>query len=230
MADFISNCAQNETRGIAIAEGDVLVLSISKHTPTSIGHSAHYRAELATEMLQGRYKVPASTNPQSLLARHESSLFDENRAILASCAHHRSDEVNRRILPNCQPLIEAIGPRMAYDAAVAAGVQQDPVDLYEVSCMKLDAVWYSEEANIGRRALAEREARALDAVLPQLGELVRGMGVEPWVTAQITSDARWNAFVQSCELFEGASAVSVLPLPTGKTARLHPAEIVRSHL
>ena len=108
-------------------------------------------------MLQGRYKVPGSTNPKSNLARHEAGLFQENRAVLTSCSHHRSDEVNRLILPQCQAMIEAIGHRMAYDAAVAAGVQQNLIDLYEVSCMKLDAAWYSEEVGIGRRALAAME-------------------------------------------------------------------------
>ena len=136
-------------------------------------------------MIQGRYKVPGSTNPKSNLARHEAGLFQENRAVLTSCSHHRSDEVNRLILPQCQAMIEAIGHRMAYDAAVAAGVQQNLIDLYEVSCMKLDAAWYSEEVGIGRRALATMETKALDAVLPQLGTLIRQMGVEPWITSKI---------------------------------------------
>ena len=37
-------------------------------------------------MLQGRYRVPASQDPKSLLARHETSLFEENRVVLAACA------------------------------------------------------------------------------------------------------------------------------------------------
>lgn len=183
--------------------------------------------ELVTEMLQGRYRVPPSQNPNSLLARHETSLFDDNRVVLASCSHHRSDEVNRRILPQCQPIIEAMGHRMAYDAAVAAGVSQNLVDLYEVSCMKLDAAWYCEEAGIGRRALADMESNALDAVLPQLGRLVGQMGVEPWVTSKIVSDERWDAFVDSLEVFEGQSTVPVFR--TGETAQLQ-QEVVRSHL
>lgn len=178
-------------------------------------------------MLQGRYRVPASQNPKSLLARHETSLFEDSRAVLASCAHHRSSEVNTRILPQCQPIIEAMGHRMAYDAAVAAGVSQNLVDLYEVSCMKLDAAWYCEEAGIGRRALVDMESRALDAVLPELGTLVRRMGVEPWVTAKIVSDERWDAFVDGLEVFEGQGAAPALR--TGETAQLQ-HEVVRSHL
>lgn len=178
-------------------------------------------------MLQGRYKVPESTNPRSLLARHEVGLFQENRAILTSCSHHRSDEVNRLILPQCQAMIESIGHRMAYDAAVAAGVQQSLIDLYEASCMKLDAAWYSEEAGVGRRALTALETKALDAVLPQLGTLIGQMGVEPWVTSKIVSDERWAALLETCEVFEGQSAVPIFP---GESSRLVQQEMVRSHL
>lgn len=178
-------------------------------------------------MLQGRYKVPPPQNSNSLLARHEKSLFEDNHAVLASCTHHRSDEVNRLILPQCQPIIEAMGHRMAYDAAIAAGVSQNLIDLYEVSCMKLDAAWYSEEAGIGRRALADMESNALDAVLPQLGRLVGQMNVEPWVSSKIVSDERWDAFVEGLEVFEGQSAVPVFR--TGETAQLE-QKVVRSHL
>ena len=94
--------------------------------------------------------------------------------------------------------------------------------------MKLDAAWYSEEAGVGRRALADMETKALDAVLPQLGTLVRRMGVEPWITSKIVSDERWAEFVESCQVFEGQSAAPVL-IP-GKTAQLQQPEIVRSHL
>ena len=184
-----------------------------------------YHLELATEMLQGRYKVPASKDPKSLLARHEAGLFDESRAALASCSHHRSNEVNRLILPQCQPIIEAIGHRMAYDAAVAAGVDSSLVDLYVASVVKLDASWYSENADFGRRALADLETRSLDAVLPQLGTLIAKMGVEPWITSKIVSDERWDAFLETCDVFEGKSSVEVFRRGEADESRL-----VRSHL
>ncbi|KAI0689045.1 acyl-CoA dehydrogenase NM domain-like protein [Cytidiella melzeri] len=211
----------NETRGISIAEGDVLVLSI----------------KLATEMLQGRYTVPASKNPQSLLALHETGLFEENRAILASCSHHRSNDVNRLILPHCQPLIEAIGHRMAFDAAVAAGVDPSLIDLYVATAVKTDLAWYSENVpGFGRRAFAELETKALDDVLPHLGTLVGKMGVEPWITSKIVTDERWDAFVETCEVFEGNGHVQSPKVPGEKTTsvtRPNPSsssEMVRSHL
>lgn len=178
-------------------------------------------------MLQGRYKVPPSKDPKSLLARYELGLFEENRAALTAASHHRSDEVNRLVLPQCQSIIEAIGHRMAYDAAVAAGVQQNIIDLYVASCVKLDLAWYSENADFGRRALADFETKALDALLPDLGTLIRQMGVEPWINSKIVSDERWNSFVNTCQVFEGKSNFGVF---RGETVLQHESQMVRSHL
>lgn len=189
--------------------------------------------ELATEMLQGLYSVPAPKDPNSLLARHEAGLFQENCTTLANCSHHRSNEVNRLILPQCQPIIEAMGHRMAYEAAVAAGVQQDLIDLYVASVVKLDLAWYSENAGFGRSALAELETKALDAVLPQLGSLVGKMGMQPWIYSKIVSDERWNAFVDTCPIYEGNGKVQSprdRTLTAGEKTLQPRQEMVRSHL
>ena len=171
--------------------------------------TAFLPTELATEMLQDRYKVPAARDPKSLLARHEAGIFEENSAMLTSSAHPRSNEVNKLILPQCQAIIEAMGHRMAYDAAVAAGVQQPLIDLYVVSCVKLDTAWYIENAGMTRKSLADMENKVLDAVLPRLDALIKAMGVEPWITSKIISDERWNDFIADCQVFDGQAKVSV---------------------
>ncbi|KAI0768840.1 acyl-CoA dehydrogenase NM domain-like protein [Trametes elegans] len=204
-------CLHNEMRGIAIAEGDVLGLAI----------------RLVNELLLGRYTMPPPANPDSLLARHEAGLFAELREIIKGVPHHRSAEVNRRILPHCQPMMEAIGHRMAYDAAVAQGVRPALVELYVAGVVRLDAAWYAEHAALGRAAQLEMETRAMDAVLPVLGELVKEMDVFAYVTAPIVSDERWGAFVDGLKTFEGAARVDVLE-PRG-TLGVQP-EMVRSHL
>lgn len=181
---------------------------------------------LATELLQGRYSVPTARDPTSLLARHEQGLFEEKRAILASCPHHRSEAVNRMILPSCLPLVEAIGHRMAYEAAVAEGVPQYLIDLYVASVVKFDAAWYAEHAKLGRQAQEDMEMQALDAVLPHLGSLVRDMGMSAHITAPIVSDDRWDRFVDGLEEFEGEGDVELWP---GELVE-QDAELVRSHL
>ncbi|KAL6300589.1 acyl-CoA dehydrogenase NM domain-like protein [Sparassis latifolia] len=197
-----------EMRGLAIAEGDILGLSI----------------RLATELLLGRYVMPAPENPTSLLALHEAGIFEEARDIITSVPHHRSVEVNRLILPRCQALVEAIGHRMAYDAAVAAGVKPCLIDLYVANVVKLDPAWYSENTRLGRRAQAEMETKALDETLPLLGSLVREMDVGPYISAPIVSDERWSDFVASLEVFEGTAKVG---LPTDDTPAF---EMVRAQL
>ncbi|GJE98674.1 acyl-CoA dehydrogenase-like protein [Phanerochaete sordida] len=188
----------NETRGMAIAEGDVLALSI----------------KFAMEMLQGRYAVPDPRDPSNYLARHEADIFQEACSVAASCLPQRSSEVNRRILPRCQAIIEAMGHRMAYEAAVAAGVQQSLVDLYVVSCMRLDGAWYVEKAGVTRETLAEMEIEALDAVLPDLARFIHAMGIDRYVTAKIVSDERWASFVETLPLFEGEAAGCLFSVET----------------
>ncbi|KAI0819334.1 acyl-CoA dehydrogenase NM domain-like protein [Trametes gibbosa] len=201
----------NEMRGIAIAEGDVLGLAI----------------RLVNELLLGRYTLPPPANPDALLAQHEAGLFARLRALIHGVPHHRSAEVNRLILPHCQPAMEALGHRMAYDAAVAQGVRPALVDLYVASVVKLDAAWYAEHAGIGWEAQQAMETRAQDAVLPVLGELVKEMDVFPYVNAPIVSDERWDAFVDGLATFEGNARVELFE-PRG-VLEVRP-EMVRSHL
>ncbi|KAH7913696.1 acyl-CoA dehydrogenase NM domain-like protein [Hygrophoropsis aurantiaca] len=182
-----------EMRGIAIAEGDILGLSI----------------RLVTELLLERYRLPISENPQSLLARHEAGLFKENRTMLASAPSHRSPEFSKFILPRCQPMVEAIGHRMAYDAAAASGMMPSLLHLYECSIVKLDPAWYVENAALSRRDQDDAESRALDDVLPHLTSFVEQMDIEPYVRAPIRSDTAWDAFVNQLEVFEGAGHVSL---------------------
>ncbi|OJT09472.1 Peroxisomal acyl-coenzyme A oxidase 3 [Trametes pubescens] len=205
------SCIHGEVRGLAIAEGDVLGLAI----------------RLVNELLIGRYSLPRPSNSASLLALHAAGLFADLHTIVKSAKHHRSDEVNRRILLRCLPMMEAIGHRMAYDAAVAQGVRPALIDLYVANVVKLDAAWYAENTELGRAAQEEMETRAMDAVLPLLGELVQGMDVFAYVNALIVSDERWDAFVHDLKTYEGNAHADFLEL---RSAPQGQAEMTRSHL
>ncbi len=180
------------------------------------------------ELLLGRYEMPKPKNPDSLLARHEAGMFAELRHVLKSAPGHRSEEVNRLVLPYCQPMMEAIGHRMAYDAAVEQGVRPALIDLYVANVMKLDAAWYVEFAGLGRAAQQAMETRAMDAVLPMLGELVKEMDVFAYINAPLVSDERWAAFVDDMKTHEGNGRVDLFNLPRRPVA-IQP-EMVRSHL
>ncbi|KAJ7210493.1 acyl-CoA dehydrogenase NM domain-like protein [Mycena pura] len=174
-------------QGVSVAEGDSLVLSI----------------RLATEILLGRYSmIPPDSD--SLLARHEIGLFGSFRERLSHMPGHRSIEFSRFVLPQAVRLVESIGQRIAYDAAVNMEVEQCLVDLYVAHCVKADSAWYVQHAGLTEEAQMDMESDAVDAVLPRMSELIAGMGVDAYAVAPITTWARWNSFVESLETFNGA--------------------------
>lgn len=177
------------------------LLNLPKREPEKLT-----RIGLAAELLLGKYEMPPAQNPSSLLARHEQGLFSECRAaaaqITTSSDNHRSVEFNNAILPRCQSLIEAIGHRMAYEAALAAGIDADLLALFEADCILQDPSWYVQNADLPREAQFERESKALTAVLPRLESLLDGTGAEEYVDAPILSQTGWEAFEASLEVFE----------------------------
>ncbi|KAF7356178.1 hypothetical protein MVEN_00949100 [Mycena venus] len=177
--------------GLSTAEGDVLGLCI----------------RLVSELLQERYHVPSSTHPTSLLALHEQGLFAENRAILAKISGHRSADFNNLVLPKSEQIVRAIGHRMAYDAAVDAGLDPRITSLYLATAVKLDSAWYSENADLPRHLQDAQENEAICAALPCLDEWLVKTGVERHSQVPILSESNWATFVEGLQEFgsdEGA--------------------------
>ncbi|KIJ37809.1 hypothetical protein M422DRAFT_259672 [Sphaerobolus stellatus SS14] len=172
-----------DMRGTAISEGDTLGLSI----------------RLASELLLGRYDVPAPADPDSLLSRHEKGLFQDLRNLLRTIGDHRHPDYDRYILPECFPLVQAIGHRMAYDAAVITNVDQCIIDIYVASCVKADASWYVENTDLTRQRQRELEAEAVDAVFPHLQSYLTRLDIDPYITAPIVSEGKWNEFINELE-------------------------------
>ncbi|KAI0292233.1 acyl-CoA dehydrogenase NM domain-like protein [Multifurca ochricompacta] len=201
----------SDMRGIAIAEGDMLGISI----------------RLASELLLGRYAIEPSRYPDSLLAQHERGLFSELRAILAAAPSHRSSTYDRDVLPRSLPLIQAIGHRIAYDAARAAQVDPPLLDLFEAASVLLDEAWYVENLGVSRAELREREARAIEAAFPHLEEYLSRMDVAPYVVAPIVSEDRWQRFIDTLQenkrlISNGAGRVSKCHLtPTSAPRKEH---------
>jgi hypothetical protein len=165
------------------------------------------------ELLLGRIELPPSTNPQTVLYQHEKSNLATLRIALfaASGGSHRNARFEAALLPQAQPLIEAIGHRMAYDAAVKDGVEKGWLDLFVMSCVKLDGTWYSESASprlsrqtqiqmVLKAAQALYEGGALEAYLAQ-EERVEAGGVAKYCTAPIVSDKQWDTYVNSLETY-----------------------------
>ncbi len=70
--------------------------------------------------------------------------MEENGQLLAGIGDHRSKEFNSLILPQSQPVIEALGHAFAYSAAKKANVPQPILDVYECAVIRQDPAWYSE--------------------------------------------------------------------------------------
>ncbi|KAF5361364.1 hypothetical protein D9757_011349 [Collybiopsis confluens] len=175
----------NGLQGAAIAEGDILGLSI----------------RLASELLLGRYTLPSSTNPSSLLARHEEGLFSEFKRILEQAGHHRSESFNRFVLPHCTRIVRAIGHRMAYDAAIENSLDERASALYLAAAMKQDAAWYILGANM---TLADQETvldSAIEAALPLLDQWLANTGMEPYAQVPVLSPQHWQPFVDELPEF-----------------------------
>ncbi|KAF7336121.1 Acyl-CoA dehydrogenase NM domain-like protein [Mycena venus] len=177
-------------RGIAIAEGDLLGLSI----------------RLTSELLLGRYTLPTSSNPSNLLARHEVGLLSECKKIMERTDHHRGNLVNRFILPRCEAVVRAIGHRMAYDAAVSARLDSRIIALYETAAVKLDSAWYILGAGYPLSAQLADEDKALEDALPCLEQWLADTEVERYAQVPILSPAHWKAFVDGLPEFGSAQS------------------------
>lgn len=193
---------QSDIRGIVIAEGDTLVISIREWRT-----SAEWRVDqlsvigLASELLLGRYTLPRATHPNGLLAKHEVAIFTECREVVQTHGH-RSEAFASLVLPRCTALVEAIGARMAYEAALEEGVPEPLVELYVCGAIKGDLAWYVEKGLLSRSSFGDRESRAFESALPLMEAFVDKMGVEPYVHAPIVSDEMWGEFLRGLRVYK----------------------------
>ncbi|KAJ7239264.1 acyl-CoA dehydrogenase NM domain-like protein [Mycena rebaudengoi] len=135
------------------------------------------------------------------LALHEQGLLNENRTILAKINGHRSADFNHQVLPKSESIVRAIGHRMAYDAAVDAGLDATMTSLYLATTVKADSVWYSENLGYGRDLQDAAETEAICAALPCLDEWLDRSGAERYSQVPIVSESNWDSFVEGLQEF-----------------------------
>jgi hypothetical protein len=115
---------------------------------------------------------------------------------------------DREILPRSILFVQAIGHRLSYDAARAAAVDAPLLDLFEIASVLQDEAWYVEFLGMTRTELREREACALEAVFPHLEEYLARMDVAPYIVAPISSNEKWELFVDKLQTFGETSGES----------------------
>jgi acyl-CoA oxidase len=143
--------------------------------------------------------VPKSQDPTSLVARHEQAMIHELRQMLSE-QKHRPGDINAMVLPQCLPLIEAVGQRMAIEAAEAAGVDTALVDVFRASVIERDPAWYAQHG-LGRAAQAEFRRKAIARAMLHVDRHVRALDVEAYLTAPIVSDESWDDFKRGLPAF-----------------------------
>ena len=155
--------------------------------------------------------MPPPQDPNSLIARHEAALFAEARDHLKIFGgNQRSEQFNRNILPLSLSLIEALGHRMAFEAAREAKIDPKLLALYKSGVVKEDSPWYAEQGGVSRQAQQEMEAQAVDALLPFLADLVHETGAQPFSNAPIASERLWNEFISELETFSGEASLDIV--------------------
>ncbi len=118
---------------------------------------------------------------------------------------YRSEEFNRLILPRSAAFVQAVGHRMAYEAAITAGVRPKVIQLYEASAIMLDIGWYVENKVFTRKEIWEIEETAVTNVYEVLDILLDETGVEPYVQAPIVSKEGWEKWVERMPLFRSVA-------------------------
>lgn len=183
-------------RGACIAEGDILGIS----------------TRFAIDLALGRITPPPSKNPKARLTRHEAAIISQLKSHLLrgpglteKSGSHRTRQIEAAILPLCVPLMQAVGHRMAYDAAIEASVDPTLIDIYLSSVILSDSVWYSETQDPGVRLSSseqlEMQLHACTRGVARLEEWLEKLEVEPYVLAPIVSEEKWVAYEQTLETF-----------------------------
>lgn len=173
-----------------------------------VTHCMCLHVGLATELLLDRYQLPQASDPTSLLAQHESSLFETCRSLLKKMPSHRSAAFNQQIIPQCQILVEAIGHRMAYDAARDAGVDPAILALFEINAVRWDVGWYIENGLLTCQGVREAEDKALSGIYPLLEGWLKFSEVGKYVDAPIVSDQAWQSFTDTLIELRGSGQSS----------------------
>ncbi|KAB8248171.1 hypothetical protein BDV35DRAFT_379213 [Aspergillus flavus] len=121
----------------------------------------------------------------------------------------RKAEFNTRILPRCQTLVEAVGHRLAYEAALDAGVASELLDLYEAGVVLHHSGWFVENLALDTETQFNMETQAMNSILPRIGNLLNATGAEPYCTAPIVSDEAWMEFTRSLEVHHGNARMDI---------------------
>jgi acyl-CoA oxidase len=177
-------------QGNTVSEGDTLVLCI----------------RFMPEVLAGSLVLPQAMNRSSRLAQREEDLIRDMKSRLERVGgyeNHRGPAFDRYILPRCRLLAEAIGNRMAYEAAEKSGISSEVLTLYERICLCEDLDPLPALEPLVQARAPSRSCSSYSAVLAQIrSESVTPSEVDDYITAPITSDKSWESFMKGLQMLK----------------------------
>ncbi|KAK1657033.1 putative acyl-CoA oxidase [Colletotrichum godetiae] len=161
-----------------------------------------------------RYGLPEPTNPTGSLAMYEAGMLEEvardKNLALGVSGSLRGTTYNNSVLPRCRAMVEAIGQRMAYEAAQAQGnIAPEVIDVFEKSCIQKDPSWFVEHGYGTRSALRDNENGAYSNLLPLLPTLVERANAEVYITAPLVEEGAMEDFIKALPAF-GAGTDDVI--------------------
>ncbi|KAK1492953.1 hypothetical protein CABS01_17096 [Colletotrichum abscissum] len=126
---------------------------------------------------------------------------DKNLA-LGDSGSLRGTTYNNSVLPRCRAMVEAIGQRMAYEAARAQGnIAPEVLNVFEKSCIQKDPSWFVEHGHGTRSALRDDENRAYSNLLPLLPTLMERANAKDYITAPLVEEGDMEDFIKALPAF-----------------------------
>ncbi|KAF4917460.1 hypothetical protein CGCVW01_v009842 [Colletotrichum viniferum] len=166
-------------------------------------------SRLASKILMNRYRLPQSVDPERPLALYEKGILKEAVSqmalILDLSGSIRGTSYNDGVLPRCRAIIEAIGQRIAYEAAKAQGnVIAEVLNLFKASCIQESSSWFVEHSYSTRSMLWDNEKRAYGNLLPLLPSLVDRANTKAYITAPLVDKTYMKTFIKALPAFSAS--------------------------
>ena len=159
-----------------------------------------------SELLGKKLEIPQAQNIASRLAQREEKLMSDMKSSLETIGgykEHRGPAFDRHILPRCRLLVEAIGNRMAYEAAHSSGVSPAILALYEHISLGEDLDPLPAVSLSSHTSAQSGCYTPYDLVLAQIrSESGYRSDIDDYVTAPITSEGAWKSFMNSLQAFK----------------------------
>lgn len=166
------------------------------------------RTGLASEILTGKYRLPEPVDGQTHLAKYEEGLFHEliEKTISLSDSH-RSEGFNAGVLPRCRTMVEALGQRMAFEAAKSKSLAPEILDVFVMCCIREDPSWYIEHEHFTRAQIWQDEESAFEKLQHLLPQLVEKTGARDYITAPMIGEQDLHEFILTLPTFGSGSDI-----------------------